>query len=88
MKVWLLNLWNDPAAFRSAVRSVIVLISTLIVQGVIVLPAGEKYAWFTALFTGAAAMAVPAGQTNRTAGEIKQMAQDPNVVPAPPPEKP
>lgn len=80
VKPFLQNLWNDPAAFRAALRGLVALISGLIVNGVIVFPVGSKFAWYASIFTGAAALMFPAGETNQSPGVIKATANDPTIT--------
>jgi hypothetical protein len=87
VKVWLARFWNDPAYFTAMCRAGVVAFSAAITNGIIVFPVGSKIAWYASVFTTAAALLFPAGQTNRTPEEIKGIAQDPSVTSVVPPTK-
>jgi hypothetical protein len=81
VKEFLLRFWNDPAYFAAMLRAGIVTIAQLIVQGVIVVPGIPKASWFASVVLSGLAVGIPAGQTNRTAEEIKTIATDPTINP-------
>lgn len=82
VKTWLLRFWNDPAYFTGSVRFLIVGLSGAILSGQVVLP-WPKVTWFLAVFLPAIAVGIPAGQTNRSEGQIKAIAEDPTIPAAP-----
>ncbi len=59
----LLDLWNDPAKFRAALRATIVALATAVNTGVIPVPL-NTWGWYLTQFAMAVAVGIPAGQTN------------------------
>lgn len=68
MLTWLRRLWNDEAAFRAALRGVLVVLGQLLAFGVLdghrLGLTSEQAAGLGAFLTGGA-VAIPAGQQNR-----------------------
>jgi hypothetical protein len=84
MKEILLDLWNDPAKCRAIGRSGLAVLAGMILGGKLTFanPTLESIAWNSATFVGLV-LAIPAGQTNKTPQEIKTIALDPSITPAP-----
>jgi hypothetical protein len=88
MKDISIQLWTNPAYFTGVCRFVIVSVMGAVLTGKIILPDPiEGWVYMLAPFIAALGVGIPAGQTNQTPGEIKQIAHDPEVIEAAPPTK-
>lgn len=61
MKSWLLSLWNDPATFAAAMRSVLGFFAIAVQSGAIDL---GKFGWWASLPAFAGALLIKAGDRN------------------------
>lgn len=78
------RLWGDPAYFTGVCRFLAVEVVGLVLSGKVSVPQPyEGWIWAIAPHIAALSVLIPAGQTNKSAGEIKAIAQDPAVAPKP-----
>lgn len=76
MKEVITRFWTDPAYFTAACRSLATLIATLVLTGVIPVPESISHqVWWTAVVLPALSQLFPAGQTNRTDQQIRDVAR-------------